>query len=281
MNFKFGDRIQIGGDSDYQLTSIEGLSAPDIRTASNNYSGLDGGYVSAQLFGMREITLTGFYIGKTCEQATNLRVNLMSQLIIRYLFPVMITTFDNQHFFCEGYITDIKTNIDTPKSAQFQITLTCPDPLIYDGGDGKTSDSAWMEQLVHKEIPGGFVIKYHVPVPWDAGQPVSIIKNMGSIYAQPIITLRGIYHNPRITNMTTNKFMQINYNNPVANDVIEIDMKDRTIIRNGGSIMADRTTDSSWFTLEPGDNKLVLTTNDDKNDMNYVNIKWKNGFMGI
>ena len=280
MIFDFDGKLQVGGNSSYHLTSFDGLTAPDIRTASNNYSGLDGGYVSAQLFGMRDITIDGFYIGKTCADAQDLRIGLMNNLGIRYLFPIRITTFDDRHYYCEGYITDVKSNPDTMRSGEFEISVLCPDPLIYDGGDGQTSDSAWMEQLVHKEIPGGFIIPYELPVQWSAGQPSTLVNNMGTSEAFPIFTLRGVYHNPMIYNITTNKWIKLVYNNPVSSDVIEIDMKERVITRNGVSIMANRTVDSSWFTLQPGNNKLVLIT-DEADDADYVAMKWKNGFMGI
>ena len=281
MKFDFDGKIQVGGNSKYQLTSFEGLTSPEIRTASNNYAGLDGGYVSAQLFGMREITIDGFYVGNTCAEAQDLRLGLMNNLGVRYLFPIRITTFDNRNYYCEGYITEVKSNMDTKFSAEFEISVLCPDPLIYDGGDGKTVDSAWMEQLVYREIPGGFTIKYQVPVPWNAGSPNTLIRNMGTFDAYPIFTLRGIYHNPEIINLTTGKMIKLIYDNPMAGDEIVVDMKERVITRNGTSIMASRTTDSSWFPLIKGDNKLLLITDDSKNDAQYVSCKWKNGFMGI
>lgn len=83
-----------------------------------------------------------------------------------------------------------------------------------------------------------------------------------------------------IYNITTNKWIKLVYDTPTASDVIEIDMKERVITRNGVSIMANRTVDSSWFTLQPGNNKLVLIT-DEADDADYVAMKWKNGFMGI
>ena len=163
-----------------------------------------------------------------------------------------------------SHVLKLKTsNPDTMRSGEFEIDVLCPDPLIYDGGDGQTPDSAWMEQLVHKEIPGGFIIPYEVPVQWSAGQPSTLVNNMGTSEAFPIFTLRGVYHNPMIYNITTNKWVKLVYSNPVSSDV-----------------MANRTTDSSWFTLQPGNNKLVLIT-DNAEDSDYVAMKWKNGLMGI
>lgn len=166
MIIKIGDNIQLGGNSKYQLEpGISGLSSANIRTGDGVYSGRDGGYVSSQLYGTRTITMTGFYIGENCEEADNLRRGLVSNLHIRYLYPIYITTFSQQHYFTEGYVTDIKSDIEGRRSGEFQITLLCPDPIMYDGGDGLSSDSAWIEQRFMIEKAGGFVIEYPTPVP--------------------------------------------------------------------------------------------------------------------
>ena len=85
MRFKIGNDIILGGDSAYKLVSpISGLSAPAIRTADGVYAGVDGGYVSSQLYGFRTITLTGFYKGTNCEETDDLRLGLMNKLHRRF-----------------------------------------------------------------------------------------------------------------------------------------------------------------------------------------------------
>ncbi len=59
------------------FSPVSGLSAPAIRTADGVYAGVDGGYVSSQLYGFRTITFSGFYQGKTsCEEVDDLRFGL-------------------------------------------------------------------------------------------------------------------------------------------------------------------------------------------------------------
>ena len=167
MIIKIGDTITFGGNSKFQITPpLSGLTSPDIRTGDGLYAGVDGGYVSSQLYGFRNIVISGFYIGKTCQEADELRQQLMSELHIRYLYPIFITSFSGKHYFVEGYITDRRSDITNPTSGEFQITIHCPDPIIYDGGDGVASDSAWFEQTFYKEQSGGFNIEYQVPVQW-------------------------------------------------------------------------------------------------------------------
>ncbi len=280
MIIKIGDTITFGGNSKFQITPpLSGLTSPDIRTGDGLYAGVDGGYVSSQLYGFRNIVISGFYIGKTCQEADELRQQLMSELHIRYLYPIFITSFSGKHYFVEGYITDRRSDITNPTSGEFQITIHCPDPIIYDGGDGIASDSAWFEQTFYKEQPGGFNIEYQVPVQWVGGQMATNIENLGTVAAYPIITLSGKFTNPKITNLTTNEFIELERETAVS-DTIVIDMKERIITLNGVSIASSRTIDSSWWTLLQGNNKIVLET-DSSSDNNFGTIKYKVGYLGI
>lgn len=280
MIIKIGDTITFGGNSKFQITPpLSGLTSPDIRTGDGLYAGVDGGYVSSQLYGFRNIVISGFYIGKTCQEADELRQQLMSELHIRYLYPIFITSFSGKHYFVEGYITDRRSDITNPTSGEFQITIHCPDPIIYDGGDGIASDSAWFEQTFYKEQPGGFNIEYQVPVQWVAGQMATNIENLGTVAAYPIITLSGKFTNPKITNLTTNEFIELERTTTVS-DTIVINMKERIITLNGVSIASSRTIDSSWWTLVQGNNKIVLET-DDSSDNNFGTIKYKVGYLGV
>lgn len=281
MIFRIGEDIVLGGNSKYHLSApLSGLTAPDIRTGDGLYAGVDGGYVSSQLYGFRNIVLQGFYIGDTCEDADQLRLNLMTKLHIRYLYPVYIKTFSGKNYFVEGYISDIKSDITNPTSGEFQISILCPDPIIYDGGDGLTRDSAWFEQPFYKEKPGGFVISYQVPVQWVDGQMATLITNLGEVDAYPILTLVGITHNPKISNLTTGSFVELVRTTTSSSDEIVIDMKQRIITLNGVSIASDRTLDSSWWNLVPGENKIVLESNN-ANDVSLGSIKYKVGYRGI
>lgn len=279
MYFRIGNDITLGGNSAYKLESpITGLSSPEIRTGDGNYAGVDGGYVSSQLYGMRTIVLTGFFLG-TCAEVDELRHNLFTKLHIRYLYPIFITTFSGIHYFTEGYVTDIKADITGKRAGEYQITLLCPDPIIYDGGDGLTTDSAWIEGTFYKDEPGGFVLPENVPVQWESGNRGVVVTNLGTVEAYPIIVLRGAFTNPTIRNLTTGEFISLDRATS-ASDEIVIDMKQRIITLNGVSIASNRTITSSWWALQQGRNEIVLTTTN-TSDTDYGVIKYKQGFQSI
>lgn len=280
MRFKIGNDIILGGDSAYKLVSpISGLSAPAIRTADGVYAGVDGGYVSSQLYGFRTITLSGFYKGESCQEADDLRLGLMNKLHIRQNYPIMISTFSGRNYYTEGFIADVKSDITMPTAGEFQITLICPDPIIYDGGDGTSPQSSLLQQVFYKEKPGGFTIPSDMPVQWVSGQVATSIMNTGSVEVYPLIILKGAYTNPKITNIVTNQHIKMNLT--ISGDSeLRIDMKKRIITLNGVSVASSRVLDSTWWSLKRGENRIVLETNK-QTDTDFGTIIWRNGFEGI
>ena len=271
--------LEFGGNSKYQIEpGISGLSSAIIRTGDGVYSGVDGAYVSSQLYGARTIVFTGFYIGGSCEEADELRRNLVQKLRIRYLYPIFITTPSQKHYFTEGYLTDIKADIEGNKAGEFQITMLCPDPYLYDGGDGTSSDSAWVEQPFYTVGSGGFKITYPTPVPWKAGQQYSLVINNGTVPTYPILNLTGSFTNPTVRNLTTGEFITLS--GSWSGGTILIDMKERVITYNGGTIASNRSITSTWWTLQPGENRVILEVGN-SNNTQYGMIRWKNGFEGI
>lgn len=280
MIIRLGDKIKLGGDSTYQLVSpISGLETPAIRVGDGVYAGLDGAYVSSELYGARTLVFNGFFLSNGCDDLDRARDGLVKELRIRYLYPIYIQTFGKKNYYTEGYLTNLKAEVTGPKAGQFQITLLCPDPIIYDGGDGKTTDSSWVEQTIYKEGHGGFDMEYTTPVQWVAGEQSTAIENLGTVPYAPIITLNGVFHNPTVTNTTTGKLISLQ-TTTTSSDTIVIDLKNRIITKNGGSIASYRTITSSWWTLQPGLNKIVLSTTD-ASDTDFGTIKYRIGVSGI
>lgn len=285
MEIKIGN-IVFGGDSPYKIApGIQGLGTADIRNGDGLYAGVDGGYMSNQLYGHRTIVFIGFFIANGCGVGYDeLRSKLLAELRIRYLYPIFIKSFGNRYYFTEGYVADIKTDIENPNVCEFQISMLCPDPIIYDGGDGKSPDSAWTEMTFYKQGAGGFDMEYVTPVQWTSGERITSIENKGTFNTYPIITLKGTFHNPSINNLTTGGVITL-ARDIVPGQTVVIDMKNRTITLtdSGGnvvSIASDRTISSSWWSLAPGVNKVVLITTN-SSDTEFGTIKFKTGYGGM
>lgn len=236
MRVKIGSTLFIGGDSKFQLAPpVEGLDTPEIRIGDGVYAGRDGGYVSGHFYGNRTIVLNGFYIGDDCEQSTQLRQDLFRLLRIRYRLPILVTDFNGKVFYTEGYVEDIKSNINNPVAGEFQLSLICPDPFFY---EAQGENPKWYE--------------YDLTL----GETVSI-PNEGTVEALPIITIQGGLTNPTITNETTLESMSLEVETE-ATDTLTINMEKRLIFLNDEAINETRTLDSSWWNLIQGANAITL-----------------------
>ena len=279
MIFKFND-IKIGGDSKFQITPpISGLDTPPIRIGAGDWSGRDGGYVSSQFYSSRVIVIEGFYIGGTCDEADELRKTLSMNLPIRMSIPLFITSWSNKRYVTEAYLQDVKMDITASKHGIFQITFICPDPLLYDAGDGVDPNSGWQERDVYKLIGGGYVTEYEIPVQWTPGTQPSAIVNNGDSLVMPQIRITGRVTNPIVANLTTNKSIKLNIVTSATDEII-IDMHSRIILLNGSSILSLRTIDSSWWGLEPGTNVISYESGNDQ-DIDNVTVRWRNGYAGV
>lgn len=272
--------LVIGEDTKYLLgTPVVGLSKPPIRTADGDYAGRDGGYVSAQFYGKRRISITGWIRASTCEENEDMRADLSEALVIRQLLPIFIRTFTGRIYLVEAYPIDLQMDITSPTLSAFKIDLVAPSPYLFDGGDGVDPDSGWIEQTITKFVGGGYITPYSLPVQWHPGTTPNIVNNAGDTYLYPQIRLNGKFTNPRITNITENKFIELNVTTTTTDEIL-IDLDRRTVTLNGGSILASRTSDSSWWGLRPGDNILELTS-DAGDDASSAVVRWRAQFTGI
>ena len=259
MQIKIGNTLFLGGDSKYKLASpVQGLESPAIRVGDGLYAGRDGGFVSGHFYGHRTIILKGFYIGEDCDEADSLRRLLFGYLRIRYLTPIFIEDFSGNIYYTEGYITNVKADITGPVSGDYQITILCPDPLLYKATSMNT-ESIWEEHDL------------------TYGTSTEII-NGGNFQVFPIITLTGAIQHPVIENETTLQTLSLNTTD-TANDVLIINNEKRIVLKNNISINADRTTSSSWISLLPETNNIRLTAT--SQSLTSAKIKYKKGVVGI
>lgn len=265
-------------NSNFFITGVSGLGIADIRTSSFLFSGRSGGVVTDQLLGFRIISITGKIgqIGGSRVQQQADRSALIAALPIGTTIPVYITTFSGDTYRIDCNVTDAKVEfVQGGYISDFLIQLTAGDPLFYstDGGDEQTATVNLQAQT------GGYVTPYDLPVDWAEGAQPTIVNNSGNATVFPVIELHDEAHDPRITNQTTGETFGLDIST-ADGDVIVIDMQNRTITLNGSNIMGNRTDDSTWWGLTPGNNSIVLTS-DTSDDEVYAELTWRNGVTGI
>lgn len=255
MRVKIGEILFLGDGSVFELESpIAGLRSPAIRNGDGNRFCRDGGYVSGQFYGHRTITIKGFFISDNCVIGNQLRKILIELLKIRYSLPIIITLDDGSEYYAEGYIQDIKCPISSLRVNEYQITLLCTDPIIYESEDGEPKE--YSENL---------------------GAETTII-NFGGADIYPTIIVEGIVDGIELKNATTGQTMQIEVETESAANRVVVDMQKREITLNGIRINENRTPSSRWWYLAPGENTIQTSVG---NSGATAMIQYRKGFIGI
>lgn len=243
------------GQAPYQIQTIDGLETPAIRNSNAVYAGADGGYMISQYYGHRTITIKGFFHG--C--VSDLRQELLSRLYMRYYSKITIEDFNGDCWIIEGYVSDIKTQLKSPKVGEYQLTLICPDPLLHPTESFLSESPTIIEEEL--TVNGDTTILRH-----------------GDSDVCPIITLTGEFTNPVIIlgdyafglNLTTDN-----------SSIITIDMKNRTVKSNDGTSLAEyRLVDSRWLHLGLGANTITIET-EDESDTGTAELTYSAGYRGI
>ena len=273
IQIKLGDIVL---DSNILTPPIKGLGKPNIRTASGNFSGKDGGWISSQFYSTRQIVIDGSFVDKNCANLEAKKQELEA-LPIRESIPMFVTTFSGDIYYADVYLIDLKIDIEDKIYVPFQLTLLAPDPYLYDAGDGIDPDSGFIIEQINKLVGGGYEFPYILPVVWSAGSTPTSINNTSDVLIYPIITMTGKFTNPRFTNNTTGEFIEIGVTTTTG-DIIEIDMKNRTVTLNGGSILPYKT--GSWWGLQSGIN-IIQFESDSGGDDCCAQLKYRIAYEGI
>lgn len=264
------------GDGNFHITEIDGLGAADIRTSSFLFSGRDGGLVTDQFYGFRNIDIAGTIVSPTCDQHELDRAAFLEAIPINQNIPVYITTFAGNRYLvnCRVVRPSLK-HLTGGQMSDFLLQLTAGDPLFYDA-QGDDEQTAIVERVVEN---GGYDTPYDLPVDWEQGGAPTIVTNNGNAIYYPTITLTGDGTDPRLTNLATGESFELDLS-VVPGDEIVIDMYNRTVTLNGSDIIGNKTIDSVWWGLLPGANAIALTS-DSASDELEAEITWRNGVTGI
>lgn len=280
MNILLNDALTLSAlpyQGSFHIEGVTGLGAADIRTSSFLFSGRSGGLVTDQFFGFRNISIKG-KIGSpssTHLQHRQDRTSLLAALPIGSSIPVYITTFSGETYRIECNVLDVKLEyLPGGYMSDFLILLTAGDPYFYstEGGDEQTASVTRLSE-------GGYITPYILPVEWEDGGTPTIVVNSGDANYYPIITLQDEALNPVITNQATGESFGLQLSMLDGDEVI-IDMYNRTVKLNGSDILGNKTDDSVWWALLPGNNPIALDT-DTADDPITAVLTWRNGVTGI
>ncbi|MEA9986258.1 phage distal tail protein [Subtercola sp. RTI3] len=264
-------------NSVYLDEPLSGLSMPPIRTSQGTYSGRDGGYVGSQFYAMRLITMTGFIFSANVAAVETARRAFEAAVSSGGPFPVNITTNAGNQYVVLCYLDGLDIPIQrAPNRAPFILTLIATDPTIFDNSAGGIQTAT-----IAPAVGGGVAMPFiWTPLIWTPGASPTTVTNPGNVLAFPTITLNNAMTNPTILNVTTGQFITFNGLTTSAGDQLVIDMKNRTVLLNGGSILTYVSTTSSWWGLVVGANSIKLTTTNGADTVTGT-FTWRTGYRGI
>lgn len=255
---------------------IDGLTLPPVRTSSGNYSGRDGGYIGAQFDGMRLITLTGRIFSQTAAGLETARKALAAAVPKGVPLQLLITTDGGSLYLIYCYYDNLLMPINRTKSkAPFNLSLIAPDPNIYDNSAGGLNSAT-----VPLSLGGGITWPITWPIVWNGGALPTTINNSGTVALYPLITLTNQMTNPMITNTTTGQFFFLQGLTTTAGDVLVIDMKNHTVLLNGGSVLPYVTLPSTWWPLITGNNTIKLSSGNSGDTVTAL-VQWRSAVRGI
>lgn len=269
-NFVINDR-----ESRFYLDTVKGFAIPEIRTSSAVLTERDGGYVASQFYGMRKVSIQGRIFGEDEAELEQKRKEIMAAVRQRSIAIELITNAGNSYL-VNGHLTDSEMDFDRLiNSSDFRFEFLCPDPVIYVNTGGTA-----LSVQVGKQRGGGYVFPYVLPVEWQSGSGEVTARNNGNTPVKPVIKFKGSMTDPTLINVTTGKLVQLSgFSAPEDSEVV-IDTRTRSVLLNGGNIFDKLSDQSTFFSLQPGDNVFRLESASGADTVVAI-VEWRNGFMGV
>lgn len=273
-----GDLVIDDGIRGLMLESpLEGFGMPPIRTSNGNLSGVDGGYVSGQFFSQREMVINGNAGEFDYTDYVNIRNGLINKLSIRENLNVTVTIDNGDEYSTEAYLADFKMDITPRNSGRFQITLVAPDPYFF--MTNEYNQDGWVIEQINKSVSGGYETPYILPVTWSTGTTPAIISNPTKNLILPVLEFNDSWTNPKVTNIATGSFVKVNASMTTGDNLI-IDIQRRTVVLNGGSILASLDAGSNWWGLISGNNTITLES-DSGGDETVAELRYRIPYVGV
>lgn len=152
---------------------------------------------------------------------------------------------------------------DVPIDANYQyeyVLVTCewtiPDGALYDAG-AVSSGATPLGQATSG-------LSWPAPFPWSFGHSTggtAFVTNAGAYDARLLIKFTGSVNRPRLTDMATGRYIQINLQ-LVTGDVLTVDTANLNVTLNGASRNNAVDAGSSFLTAPPGQSTYGFTSAD-------------------
>lgn len=174
-----------------------------------------------------------------------------------------------------------------------------PEGVEFPGGDaaGPTYQTAlvsliaanpfWYQlgTLEAVQLEGGLEFPFEFPISFATVKSASLAVNDGDVAAPVVVELLGPCLNPKASNLTAGKHMQVTYNVPAGSKIrinTAFGQKEVTLVDNLGAetnVMNYLTTTSEFWDLIPGANELQFAE-EGSNPAALMLVTWRNRYVG-
>lgn len=257
------------------LREFEGFEFADIRNSIDNVAGDYGAVYVNSKYGRRRMAIRGDFLSSDVYTQRRLFNRALRQTGVMKL--IKFTTYDDLLLQCEAEVSKL-VNPYTHKVHTFLLELIAPDWRFY----SQTLQSINIGQTL---IKGGASIPATIPM--SIASPTSseteflnIITNNGNEKTDPIIIISGPGTGFLIGNESTGEEFELS-SALVEGDSVVIDVKRRTVVKNGTTNLYGDFTGDFWSII-PGDNELrFLVDNGHELGITNLNIAFRDAYNGI
>lgn len=289
--FAFNDFLFGGGDSVYQIMTIDGLEdLPVIRSQDDNRGYQDGMWTGRDFLSGRTLTFTMTVRGDS-NYNMNYYLNLLQQNLVPQqqgtgLLQFQLPGSGLQRINARVRRRNITINTDYSSGlAMATYEFFCPDPRYYDDTElttnliNATPTAGRTYNRVYTTAPSAVYNNPYISGMFfggGAGAP-NLIVNSGWATSNPVITITGPAINPRVTNVTAGLYLQVDTTLGTG-DVLVLNTDLRTVTLNGISRRALLNNASTWFAAPPGTSYYTFTATGTTGTSACV-VSWRSAYI--
>ena len=275
-SFAFNDFVFGGGNSPYQILSVDGLDAlPTIRVQDDNRGYADGTFSGRDFLSGRSILMT---VQVTAGSYDSLQTAL--QAFMTALIPQQQGT-STLNFQIPGRALQQVSARVRRRAVQINPTYTyglaivtlefyCPSAQYF--------DAALQTTNIFGAARRGRTYNRTYNMSYGGGTARdNQISNSGWATTYPIFTITGPAVNPVITNSNTGQFLKFNVT-LISGDVLVVDTDLRTVTLNGANRRALMDNSSSWFAVNSGSIYVFMTASG-TNGNTSCTTQWRNAYI--
>lgn len=289
--FAFNDLEFGGGDSPYQILTLDGLEdLPVIRNQDDNRGYQDGMWTGRDFLSGRTLVFTMIIRG---DQNNSMSANLhalqtalqpqqQGTSVLNFQMPDASLQRINARV--RRRAIQVNTSYSSGM-ATATYEFFCPDPRYYDDELQSTLLPATAYNTIGRTYNRTYLHPATIPSnPNDTGDyygggstEANIISNNGWTTTYPEITITGSALNPRINDVTTGDFLAFNVT-LLPSDTMVINTDLRTVTINGINRRAVLDNNSTWFAAPPGNSiySFVAGATDGNTSCTVV---WRNAYI--